>query len=110
MNTHPNYTLSSRPQSTRLLRGWAVLSRGTFSSAIFLTDVALIVAMACCTGIAYSFAVYRDPGPIALFFQVGVVAASIFAISMYSAANIGCRISSPSNRTPAAPSSCGTSR
>src|SRR5262245_51097708 len=43
MNIHHNYTLASRPQTSRVLRGWAELSRGTFSGAIFLTDVALRV-------------------------------------------------------------------
>jgi hypothetical protein len=81
MNTHQNYTLASRPQTSRVLRGWAVLSRGTFSGAIFLTDVALIVAMSCVTGIAYHLAAYREHGHISSYVQVGVLAASIFAIS-----------------------------
>ena len=72
MNTHPNYTLASRPQTSRVLRGWAVLSRGTFSGAIFLTDVALIVAMSCLTGIAYHLAAYGEHGNISSFVQVGV--------------------------------------
>jgi len=81
MNTHQNYTLASRPQTNRALRGWAVLSRGTFSGAIFLTDVALIVAMSSLTGIAYHLVAYGDPGSIASYVQVGLMAASIFAIS-----------------------------
>ncbi len=81
MNTHQNYTLASRPQTSRVLRGWAVLSRGTFSGAIFLTDVALIVAMSCLTGIAYHLIAYGEHGNISSFIQVGVLAASIFAIS-----------------------------
>ena len=81
MNTHQNYTLASRPQTSRALRGWAVLSRGTFSGAIFLTDVALIVAMSCLTGIAYHLAAYREHGHISSYVQVGVLAASIFAVS-----------------------------
>ncbi len=81
MNTHPNYTLAARPRTGRLLRAWAVLSRGAFSSAVFLTDVALIVAMSCLTGIAYHLAVYGDAGDFASFVRVGVLAASIFAIS-----------------------------
>jgi Undecaprenyl-phosphate glucose phosphotransferase len=80
MNTHQNYTLASRPQTNRALRGWAVLSRGTFSGAIFLTDVALIVAMAILTGVAYHLLVhgYYD---ISSYVQVGLLAASIFTIS-----------------------------
>jgi Undecaprenyl-phosphate glucose phosphotransferase len=81
MNTHSSYTLASRPQTSRVLRAWAVLSRGTFSGAIFLTDVALIVAMSCLTGIAYHLVAYGDPGNISSFVRVGVLAASIFAIS-----------------------------
>lgn len=34
-----NYTLASRPQTSRISCGWAVLSRGTFSGSILLTDV-----------------------------------------------------------------------
>jgi Undecaprenyl-phosphate glucose phosphotransferase len=62
------------------LRGWAVLSRGTFSAAIFLTDVALIVAMATLTGVVYHRLVhgYYD---ISSYVQVGLLAASIFTIS-----------------------------
>jgi Undecaprenyl-phosphate glucose phosphotransferase len=81
MNTHQSYTLASQHQTSRLLRAWALLSRGTFSGAIFLTDVALIVAMSLFTGIAYHLAVYGDSGNVASFVQVGVLAASIFAIS-----------------------------
>jgi Undecaprenyl-phosphate glucose phosphotransferase len=81
MNTHQNYTLASRPQTSRALRGWAVLSRGTFSGAIFLTDIALIVAMSCLTGVVYHLAAYGNPGLISSFVQIGLLAASIFAIS-----------------------------
>jgi len=81
MNTHPSYTLAARPQTGRLLRGWAVLSRGTFSGAIFLSDVALIMAMSCLTGIVYHLAAYRELGDVSSFAQVGGLAASIFAIS-----------------------------
>ena len=80
MNTLPNYTLAARPEGGRMLRGWAVLSSGTFSGAIVLTDVALIVAMSCLTGVAYHLAAYGDRGNVAEFVQVGVLAASIFAV------------------------------
>jgi Undecaprenyl-phosphate glucose phosphotransferase len=81
MNTHPNYTLASRPQTGRFLRARVVLMRGTFATSIFLTDIAFIVAMSCLTGIAYHLAAYGEPGNVPLFLQVGVVAASIFAVS-----------------------------
>jgi Undecaprenyl-phosphate glucose phosphotransferase len=81
MNTHPSYTLASRPQTGRFLRARVVLMRGTFAATIFLTDVTFIVAMSCLTGIAYHLSAYGKPGNISLFIQVGVVAASIFAVS-----------------------------
>jgi Undecaprenyl-phosphate glucose phosphotransferase len=81
MNTLPSYTLASPPQTGRFLRAWAVLSSGTFSGAIFLLDVLLIVAISCGTGTAYSQAAYGDPGDVFSFVRVGVLAASIFAIS-----------------------------
>ena len=81
MNTHQGYTLTARPQSGRLLRTWAVLSRGTFSGAIFLIDAALIVAMSFLTGTAYHLVVYGDSGDIGSYVQLGMLAASIFTIS-----------------------------
>src|SRR6202012_4907900 len=81
MNMHQNYTLASRPQTSPALRGWAVLSRGTFSGVIFLTDVGLIVAMSCLTGVAYPLAAYGEPGHVSSYVEVGVLAASIFAVS-----------------------------
>ena len=80
MNTHPSYTLASRPQTGRYLRARAVALRGTFAAAIFLTDIAFIVAMACLTGIAYHLLAYGKPGNIGLFLQVGALAASIFIL------------------------------
>jgi Undecaprenyl-phosphate glucose phosphotransferase len=81
MNTHPSYTLASPPQTSRILRGWAVLSRGTFASAVFLIDVALIVATSCLTGMAYYRLAYGDIGNISSYVEVGLLAASIFAVS-----------------------------
>jgi Undecaprenyl-phosphate glucose phosphotransferase len=81
MNTHQNYTLASQPQTGQMLRMWAVLSRGTFSGAIFLIDVALIVAMSIITGVVYHLVAHGNRGDISSFVQVGVLAASIFTIS-----------------------------
>jgi len=81
MNVQSSYTLVSQPQTSPLLRAWAALSRGTFSAAIFLIDAAVIVATACLTGAIYHRLVYDDIGPVVSFVQVGVIAASIFAIS-----------------------------
>jgi Undecaprenyl-phosphate glucose phosphotransferase len=81
MNTHTSYTLASRPQTGRFLRARAVLLRGTFGATIFVTDIAFIVAMACLTGIAYHVVVRGEAGNFALFIQVGVLSASIFAVT-----------------------------
>ncbi|MFY9761941.1 MAG: undecaprenyl-phosphate glucose phosphotransferase [Xanthobacteraceae bacterium] len=81
MNTQPNYTLVSQPPTSRLLRAWASLSRGTFSMASFLIDVALIVATSCATGVVYYRVAYGDIDEIARCVQVGLLAASIFTIS-----------------------------
>jgi Undecaprenyl-phosphate glucose phosphotransferase len=81
MNLQLSYTLASPPLSGRLLRGWASLSRGTFSTAIFVIDVAWIVAVSFITGVAYYLAVYGDIGDISSYVRVGVLAAIIFAVS-----------------------------
>jgi Undecaprenyl-phosphate glucose phosphotransferase len=81
MNVQPSYTLASPPETSRLLRGWAMLSRGTFSSAIFLMDVATIVAMSFVTGVVYYLAVYGDVGDVTSYVKVGALAACIFAIA-----------------------------
>jgi Undecaprenyl-phosphate glucose phosphotransferase len=81
MNLQPAYMLAASPQTSRVLRGWALLSRGTFSVAIFLVDVAWIVAASCITGIVYYRIVYGDIGNISVYAQVGALAAGIFAIS-----------------------------
>src|SRR5271169_2163646 len=81
MNVQPNYTLASPAPTGRLLRGWAQLSHGTFSIAIFLIDVGVIVAMSFVTGVLYYLAVYGDVGVISSYIQLGALAASIFAVS-----------------------------
>jgi Undecaprenyl-phosphate glucose phosphotransferase len=80
MNVQPSYTLSSPPETSHLLRGWALLSRGTFSGAIFLIDVATILAMSLLTGVSYYLAVYGDAGDMSSYVRVGALAACIFAI------------------------------
>jgi Undecaprenyl-phosphate glucose phosphotransferase len=81
MNVRQSYTLASQPQTGGRLRTWSVLSRGTFSVAIFLSDFALIVAMSCCTGIAYHLVVYGNSGDVGSFIRGGALAACIFTIS-----------------------------
>jgi Undecaprenyl-phosphate glucose phosphotransferase len=84
MNTAQTYTLACRPQTSRFLRRWALISHGTFSSVLFLLDVALIVTLSCVTGIAYHRFSYGGHGDIATFVQVGALAAGIFATSNVS--------------------------
>jgi len=81
MNVQPSYTLVSQAQGHRVLRGWAALSRGTFSIAIFLLDAALIVATSLLSGLAYYSFVYGDIDQIWNCVQVGILAASIFTVS-----------------------------
>ncbi len=81
MNVQHSYTLASPPETSRVLRAWALLLHGTFSTAIFLIDVALIVAMSCVTGVVYYRIAYGDIDEISTCVQVGLLAASIFAIS-----------------------------
>ena len=109
MNIQPSYTLASPPQSSRLLRGWAMLSRGTFSGAIFLIDVALIVAMS----LPHRHrllprGLWRHRRHVAPSFRSACWRPASSPSPTCSAANTGCRTSSPSSRTPAAPSNCGT--
>ncbi|MGA9891722.1 MAG: hypothetical protein WBQ55_05000 [Xanthobacteraceae bacterium] len=107
MNVQPSFTLASPAPTSRLLRAWAQLSRGTFSIAIFLIDVAVIVATAFITGIVYYLTVYGDVGDMSSYGQLGLLAASIFAVSNLFRGEYSCRTSLPSSRTPAAPSNCG---
>jgi len=81
MNIQPSYTLASPAPTGRFLRTWARLSRGTFSLAIFLIDVAVIVATSFVTGILYYLAVYGDLDNVSSCVQVGILAACIFAVS-----------------------------
>jgi Undecaprenyl-phosphate glucose phosphotransferase len=81
MNLQPTYTLAASPQTGPLLRGWALLSRGTFSTTIFLIDVAWIIVSSFFTGVVYYHLAYGDIGLVSSYVQVGVLAASIFAIS-----------------------------
>jgi Undecaprenyl-phosphate glucose phosphotransferase len=81
MNTQLTYTLAARPRHGGIARHWAWLSRPAFSAIVASSDIALIMAMSCLTGVTYHLAVYHFPGDIAAFLQVGGLAASIFAIS-----------------------------
>jgi Undecaprenyl-phosphate glucose phosphotransferase len=81
MNTHLSYTLASRPETSRFLRGWALLTHSAFSGGIFVIDIAVIVAMSCLTGVGYHLAARGLRGDVESFVLIGVLAASIFVTS-----------------------------
>ena len=80
MNIQQSYALRSRPETNQALRWWTALTQTAFFAVILLSDVLVIVAMACLTGVAYHLVVYREPGDILSFLEVGALAATIFVI------------------------------
>src|SRR4051812_16171572 len=77
MNIHPNYALTSRPDTNRLLRWWITLAHTALFGGIFLADIAVILAMASLTGVLYHLAIYDHTGEISSYIEVGGVAAII---------------------------------
>jgi Undecaprenyl-phosphate glucose phosphotransferase len=80
MNIQQGYALRSRPDTNQALRWWTALTQTTFFSVILLSDVLVIVAMACLTGVAYHLAVYRETGDVISFLEIGALSATIFVI------------------------------
>jgi Undecaprenyl-phosphate glucose phosphotransferase len=80
MNIQQGYALRSRPDTNQALRLWTALTRTTFFSVILVSDVLVIVAMACLTGVAYHLVVYHEPGDVLSFLEVGALSATIFVI------------------------------
>lgn len=80
MNIQQSYALRSSPDTNQALRWWTALTRTAFFSVILVSDVLVIVAMACLTGVAYHLAVYREAGDVISFLEVGALAATIFVI------------------------------
>jgi Undecaprenyl-phosphate glucose phosphotransferase len=80
MNVHHTYALTSRIDTNRFLRRWTSLSRTAFFSAILLSDIIIIVTMACLTGVAYHLVVYGVVGDLMTFLEVGLVSAVVFVI------------------------------
>jgi Undecaprenyl-phosphate glucose phosphotransferase len=80
MNVQPTYTLTSPADTNRFLRRWTSLSRAGFFSAVLLSDVVAIVAMAWLTGIAYHWAVYGLAGDIISYLEVGLLSAIVFVL------------------------------
>ena len=79
MNVHQTYALTSRPGTHRLLWWWTRLTSTALFGGIFLVDVAVILAMACLTGVGYHLLVHDHPGEIWSFLEVGGGAAIIYA-------------------------------
>ena len=80
MSTVPNYTLTSRPETNRVVRAWTAIIRNMLPTLILLGDVAVIVSLSCITGIGYHVAVYGEIGDILAFLNVGAFAATIFVV------------------------------
>ena len=81
MNFHQHYALSSRIDTSRVLRLRASVARTAVLGTFMLTDFATIVAMALLTGISYHLVVYQEAGDTLSFIRVGVIAAAIFGTS-----------------------------
>jgi len=80
MNTHPRITLAAQSGTHRISRRWTDLTPSILITAELFTDVALIVAMSCLTGLGYHLIIYGDGGDVLSFFNVGVLASGIFVI------------------------------
>ena len=80
MSTVPNYTLTSRPETNRVVRAWTAIIRNMLPTLLLLGDVAVIVSLSCFTGIGYHVAVYSEIGDILAFLNVGAFAATIFVV------------------------------
>jgi Undecaprenyl-phosphate glucose phosphotransferase len=81
MNVHSTYALASRSDVNQLLRTRTALSRTIFCGLVLVADAAIITAMAWASGAAYHVLVYETVGVSANYFQVGTIAAAIFAIA-----------------------------
>ena len=62
------------------LRWWSAFTRSLVTVAAILTDAVVIIAAAVLMGAAYHMAVYGDRGPWINFFEIGVVATTIFVL------------------------------
>jgi Undecaprenyl-phosphate glucose phosphotransferase len=80
MNFHHPYALSSRIDTSRLLRQWTTVTRTSILGAFLLTDIAVIVGMSWLTGISYHLVVYQDGGDTEAYLKVGLISAVIFVI------------------------------
>jgi Undecaprenyl-phosphate glucose phosphotransferase len=62
------------------LRWWVTLTRNMVSVAAILADAMVILAIAVLMGAAYHLSVYGDAGPLISFFEIGLVATTIFVL------------------------------
>jgi polysaccharide biosynthesis protein PslA len=81
MNQHLSYTLVSPSAADKFVRRWRLLTAETISAAIFLVDIAMIIAMSTITGVGYHTLFRNETGDVASFLWIGALAASIFIIS-----------------------------
>lgn len=80
MNFYQPYGLSSRIDTSPLLRRWLSFSRTILLGSFLLVDFLAIVAMAWLTGISYHLLVYQYGGDTISYLQVGCLTAIIFVI------------------------------
>jgi polysaccharide biosynthesis protein PslA len=78
---HQSYTLPSRTGTRAALLWRTAFTRAVYFSGILVIEVAAIISMSLLTGMIYHLVVYGDKGEVLVFFQVGVLAAIIFAIA-----------------------------
>ena len=80
MNFHHPLALTSRIETSRLLRRLTSVARTTVLGAFLLADFAVIVLMSWLTGISYHLIVYQDTGEFINYVNVGLLSAIIFVI------------------------------
>src|SRR5258708_6054608 len=80
MNFHQPLALTSRIDTSRLLRRLTSGARTTILAAFLLADFMAILAMSWLTGVSYHLLVYQYAGETVNYLKVGLIAAVIFVI------------------------------
>jgi Undecaprenyl-phosphate glucose phosphotransferase len=80
MNFYQAYALSSRIDTSPLLRRWLSITRTTLLGSFLIADFLAVVALAWLTGISYHLVVYQYGGDTISYLQVGCLTAIIFVI------------------------------
>jgi Undecaprenyl-phosphate glucose phosphotransferase len=80
MNIHQPHALTSRIDTSWILRWSSSFTRTTILGGFLLADFTAIVAMAWLTGVSYHLLVYAEAGNTVNYFKVGLISAIIFLI------------------------------